>query len=157
MLFYIMYFVLFILFTLFVIIRSFCGKNTHYGGSREAIFSRFEYQPDFPMISQLDTVNFNQFSKIYNTGDDTKFIMGRPYRYYHTKNSTWTYPWTFPQEIDRYCIQKASSTCGDKFVQIKQPDEKLSGLGADTPKDIFIPSKCFNQTYNDCQEKRSSP
>lgn len=118
------------------------------GGSREAIFSRFNYQPDFPMISQFDQVNLDRASKQYNVADPVKFIMGRPYRYYHTPDSTWLYPWHFPQPINKPAIQKAMDRCQEPIVMIKQEEDKLGGLGVATPKDIVRVSPCFWDKYS---------
>jgi len=127
------------------------------GGSREAIFSRFNYTPDFPMISQLDTVNFDRFSKVYNIAGSLKFIGGRPYRYYKSEDSTWLYPWDFPQEIDRHCTQKASQKCHEPpVILVKKEVEKLNGLATKTPADIVHVSPCFLEAYEKCQKEDSS-
>jgi hypothetical protein len=123
------------------------------GGSREYIFSRFNYTPEFPFISTFDTVDLDRFSKIYNIKDPVKFIMGRPYKYYHTKESTWMYPWEFPQEIHMKCIKEAATRCNEPIIMIKKEEDKLSGLAAPTPKDIVRVSDCYNKVYEQCQEQ----
>lgn len=129
------------------------------GGGREAIFSRFNYQPDFPMMSQLDTVDLDRFSKVYNEAGPLKFYVGRPYRFYQTKDpspgtSTWLYPWDFPQPIDESCMQKASHKCHEPIMTVKSENDKLSGLGAETPKDLVLPSACYNRVFKECQDAR---
>jgi len=130
------------------------AKTTHqlYGGSREAIFSRFNYIPEFPFISQLDTVDLERFSKVYNIKDPLKFTAGRPYRYYHTDHSTWVYPWDFPQEIQMRCIKEASDKCHEPIIMIKKEEDKLSGLAVSNPKDIVRVSDCYNKVYEQCQQ-----
>lgn len=125
------------------------SENQH-GGSRDHIFSRFMYEPQFPMMSQLDQVDLDRFSKTYNQADPIKFIMGRPYRFYHTKESTWVYPTTFPQESDQPCLQKAMNRCQEPIVLVKKQEEKLAGLAVQTPKDIVRVSPCFNRVYQQC-------
>ena len=121
------------------------------GGSRESIFSRFNYNPEFPMISQLDTVDFDRFSKVYNTAGPLKFISGRPYRYYKSEDSTWLYPWNFPHEMDRQCTKYASMRCNESpIILVKKEEEKLHGLAVQTPKDIVRTSSCFNKNYEQC-------
>jgi hypothetical protein len=116
------------------------------GGSRAAIFSRFNYTPDFPMMSQFDTVDLDRFSKTYNTADPIRFISGRPYRFYHTKDSTWLYPWHFPQEIDDQTIQRASRICREPITLVKKVEEdKMGGLAILTPKDVVKVSPCFER------------
>lgn len=128
------------------------------GGSRSAIFSRFTYQPDPPYMSTLDTVDPDRFSKTYNTAGPTKFIMGRPYKYYKTKNRTWLYPWSFPQEINTSCIMRANDQCeGENLIMIKQSEEKLGGLGVATPQDIFRGTPCFNKVYEACLKDTKPP
>ena len=132
------------------------------GGGREAIFSRFNYQPDFPLMSQLDTVDLDRFSKVYNEAGPLKFYVGRPYRFYQTKGtngimsgtSTWLYPWDFPRQIDQPCLQTASHKCNEPIMTVNSEDDKLSGLGAQTPKDLVYASPCFNRVYKECQDAR---
>lgn len=126
------------------------------GGSREAIFSRFSYIPDFPFISQLDQVDLDRFSKSYNVAGPIKLISGRPYRYYRTEDSTWVYPWQFPQPINKGCIQKAVDRCHENVIMLKKEEDKTGGLSVDTPKDIVRVSPCFNQTYTDCCSKNKT-
>lgn len=132
------------------------------GGGREAIFSRFKYQPDFPMMSQLDTVDLDRFSKVYNEAGPIKFYVGRPYRFYQTAEthgitkgtSTWLYPWDFPRPIDEPCMQKASHKCHEPVMTVKSESDKLSGLGAQTPKDLVKTSDCYNRVFKECQDAR---
>jgi len=142
---------------IFILLFTIIFKFTHtkpqlYGGSRESIFSRFNYTPEFPFISKLDTVDLDRFSKVYNIKDPVKFIAGRPYRYYHTDQSTWTYPWEFPQEIHMQCIKKAATQCHEPIIMIKKEEDKLSGLAVSNPKDIIRVSDCYNNVYDQCQQ-----
>lgn len=126
------------------------GSN-QVGGSRTSIFSRFSYQPEFPFISQLDAVDLNRFSKVYNISGPIKFIHNRPYRYYHSKNSDWLYPWEFPQEINYPCIRLSNSKCHDNAVQImKEGGDKLDSIAIHTKSDIVQTSPCFNRVYDAC-------
>jgi len=139
-----------------VLIILIYSKNDQNGGSREAIFSRFEYAPEFPFISQFDMTNLDRFSKIYNIPGPIKFISGRPYKYYRTNESTWLYPWDFPQEVNHSCIRQASMRCHEPIILVKKEEAKLSGLSAQTPKDIVQPSSCFSQLYEQCIQQRPS-
>jgi hypothetical protein len=121
------------------------------GGSREAIFSRFKYTPEFPFMSKFDTVDLDRFSKVYNIAGRVKFIMGRPYKLYHTEKSTWLYPWEFPEEINMRCIKEASTRCNEPIIMIKREEDKLSGLAVPTPKDVVRVSDCFDKIYERCQ------
>lgn len=125
--------------------------TTQIGGSRDAIFSRFNYTPEFPMISKLDTVDLDRFSKIYNFPGPLKLIMGRPYRLYDSKESTWLYPWHFPEPVDTPCLQEASTSCDEPVVMIKKEEEKLGGLSVKTPSDIVHVSSCFDEVYQRCR------
>jgi hypothetical protein len=132
----------------------FIRTNNQVGGSRTSIFSRFSYQPEFPFISQLDVVDLNRFSKVYNITGPIKFIHNRPYRYYHSKNSDWLYPWEFPQEINYPCIRLANSKCHDNTVQImKEGGDKLDSIAIHTKSDIVKTSPCFNRVYDECLKK----
>jgi hypothetical protein len=126
-------------------------RHLQTGGGREAIFSRFSYQPDFPMISQFDTVDLDRFSKVYNIAGPRKYIMGRPYRYYHTEDSTWLYPWDFPRPINYTCLKTAIKECHEPLITIKTEEDKLGGLGVETPRDIVHVSPCFNKEYDKCK------
>ena len=131
---------------LIVIISYFINRrdmNDIIGGSRSAIFSRFNYQPEFPFISKFDKKDLDLFSKEYNMVDNVKFIVGRPYKFYHSKESTWLYPWQFPQEIDDTRIQQAINQCKEPMIMIKTITDKLGGLSVETPKDVVYPSTCF--------------
>lgn len=131
-----------------VMFLMFRGNILQSGGSRSAIFSRFNYQPDFPFISQLDTVDLDRFSKVYNVADPMKFIVGRPHRFYHTPDSTWVYPWTFPQPVYYQKLKETSQRCNEPPVVIfKKGEDKLKGLAIETPKDIVHVSPCFEATY----------
>jgi hypothetical protein len=136
-----------------LIYRKPSHENEMLGGSRTAIFSRFNYTPDFPMISQFDQVDYNRFSKVYNISDPIKFISGRPYKFYHTADSTWLNPWTFPQEINKPCLQRAMNRCNEHVVMLKSEEDKLGGLSISTPKDIVRVTPCFDQVYEQCQKK----
>ena len=125
-------------------------ENEMTGGSREVIFSRFSYQPDFPNISQFDTIDLDRFSKVYNTPGPLKIISGRPYRFYHTKDSTWLDPWDFPQMVINTCLQKAMRQCQEPIVTLKSEEDKLSGLEAETPPDMVHVSPCFDAVYEAC-------
>jgi hypothetical protein len=126
------------------------------GGSREAIFSRFNYTPTFPMISQLDAVDLNRFSKVYNTPGPLKFVGGRPYKYYKSEDSTWLYPWNFPHEISRQCTKYASDRCNEPPIAlVKKDEEKLHGLGVSTPKDLVNVTSCFNKFYEQCLKQKT--
>lgn len=144
--------VVLLLIALFLIflIYSDLGTTDMVGGSRAAIFSRFQYQPEFPFISQLDTDDPVRFSKVYNVAGPVKFITGRPYKYYHTLASTWAYPWQFPQQINLPCIRQASDHCQEPIIMVKKEEDKLGGLGVATPKDIVRPSPCFDKFYEQC-------
>uniref|UniRef100_A0A6C0BL15 Uncharacterized protein n=1 Tax=viral metagenome TaxID=1070528 RepID=A0A6C0BL15_9ZZZZ len=136
--------------------RSF-DKNQH-GGSRAAIFSRFSYQPDFPMISQLTTVDFDRFSRVYNREGPLKLMAGRPYRFDSTRpNVSWLYPWHFPQELDPVCLQRAMTRCQEPVISLKSESDKLGGLAVETPKEIVELSPCFDQIYTNCQRQLGVP
>ena len=128
------------------------NPHTQNGGSREAIFSRFSYQPEFPFISQSIITNLDRFSKTYNVAGNLKFIQGRPYRYYWTMDSNWAYPWTFPESIHTNCVQKASDHCNEPVQNIKTVTQKLNGLAVDSAKDIVRRSQCFDQIYSTCSK-----
>lgn len=127
--------------------------DRQFGGDRAAIFSRFNYQPQFPFISTFNTVDLERFSKVYNMTDPVVFFSGRPYKYYHTEDSTWLYPWHFPQEVHLDCIQEAVNKCHEPIILVKKEEDKLGGLGVKTPKDIVHPSACFIKWYENCQGK----
>jgi hypothetical protein len=132
------------------------GNLTTYsqnGGSREAIFSRFSYHPSFPFISQLDQIDPERFSKVYNSAGPLKLISGRPYRYYRTEDSTWVYPWQFPQPIHTQCLEQAMSKCHEPVVTIKKEDDKLGGLSVETPRDIVKVTPCFDRVYTECSKQ----
>jgi hypothetical protein len=120
------------------------------GGSREAIFSRFKYLPQFPFISRMDTKNLDVFSKEYTARGPLTFISGRPYNLYDTKASTWIYPWYFPQEINMKCAEHAAKRCNEPIIMIKREEDKLSGLAAPNPKDIVRVSDCYRNVYENC-------
>ena len=119
-------------------------------GGRKEIFSRFEYQPQYPFISQLDTIDLNRFSRQYNIGGPLKFIAGRPYRYYKTEDSLWVYPWDFPQQINHKCFNRANRQCHQSINLVKKEEEKLSGLASQTPADVVHPSNCWQSVYQKC-------
>jgi len=135
------------------------------GGGREAIFSRFNYTPEFPFMSKLDTVDYIRYSRVYNTPGPVKFISGRPYKYYRSQDihiipqmqSTWLYPWHFPQEINAPCIARASRRCHDDIIPIKDEVGKMSGLAVETPRDIVHVSPCFDRIYEKCVGGTQSP
>jgi len=137
--------------TLIILIYSQPDEDSQSGGSRAPIFSRFNYQPDFPFISQFDMVDLDRFSKVYNVTGPVKFLSGRPYKYYATPESTWLYPWQFPQEINHKCINKAGQKCHESVIMVKTEEDKLGGLGIATPRDIVRVSPCFDQIYKKCQ------
>lgn len=122
------------------------------GGSRENIFSRFNYTPSFPMISQFD----KGYSKVYNIAEPIKFIGGRPYKYYRTEKSTWLNPWDFPHEMNTQCTKYASNRCGEQpIIVVKKDAEKLNGLSTKTPKDVVHVSSCFNKFYEQCLKQKT--
>lgn len=148
------YVICMILIVILIIVLIYPRSNIYslVGGSREAIFSRFDYVPEFPMISQLDSVDLDRFSKVYNTAGPLKFISGRPYRYYKSEDSTWLYPWNFPHEMDRQCTTYASRRCNESpIILVKKEEGKLNGLAVQTPKDIVRTSPCFNKNYDRCR------
>lgn len=149
-----MYIIFAILLVTVIIIVISHDRSQLIGGSREAIFSRFNYTPEFPFISQLDTVDLDRYSKVYNLTDPIKFIAGRPYKYYHTEHSTWVYPWEFPQEINTTCINLAAHKCHEPIIMPKKDEEKLNGLAVSNPKDIVRVSKCFDRVYEHCQQSQ---
>lgn len=120
------------------------------GGSREAIFSRFSYQPDYPFISTFDTQNLDLLSKKYTSPSGYVFIGGRPYLSYDTPQSSWINPWIFPQQSHINCLQKSLDHCNEYVISIKNEMDKLGGLSVTSPEDIVKMSPCFNQTYNQC-------
>lgn len=149
------YILLFLVLALvFVLVLAFAlvsVQNPQSGGSRDVIFNRFSYQPEFPFISQFDTVDLNRFSKAYNVPGPIKFLYNRPYSFYHTKASTWLYPWEFPQEINYRCIEEAERKCRENKIQInKQGVDKLGGLAIQTRSDVVHTSPCYNRIYDQC-------
>ena len=95
-------------------------------------------------------MDYNLLSKTYNVADPPIFIMGRPYQYLHSVDSTWLYPWHFPREINKSCLQKAIDKCNEPIIMIKSEEDKLGGLGVATPTDIVRPSSCFHHVYDNC-------
>jgi hypothetical protein len=122
------------------------------GGSRQAIFSRFAYIPDYPMISQMDLKDYDLLSKKYNVADPLELMAGRPYRYYHSPESTWLYPWHFPQDFDHRCLNEASKRCNEPIILVKKETDKMGGMSVETPKDLVRLSPCFNRVYDRCQK-----
>lgn len=120
------------------------------GGSREAIFSRFDYEPDFPFISQMDQNDLDLFSKTYNQKEGLRFLVGRPYRRYQTPSSTWIYPWEFPQPIHQRCIDQTSARCHETVILPKKEEEKLNGIAGRNPPDRQSVSQCFDTFYQQC-------
>ncbi len=122
------------------------------GGSRSAVFSRWHYTPEYPMISRLDLIDYNLFSKTYNTAGPLKIIVGRPYRNYMMSNGNWDYPWHFPEQDDHSCLKLAESRCNEDIITLnKSADQKLGGLGVTAPKDLLRTSKCFDYVYKQCR------
>jgi hypothetical protein len=140
-----------------IVLMAMITTSQQTGGSRDDMFSRFNYIPDFPMISQLDQVDLDRYSKVYNHAGPLKLIMGRPYRFYDSYDSTWLYPWHFPEEIDKPCLQEASTRCHEPIVMIKKETDKLGGLGVLTPADLVHVSPCFDETYQHCLRGERSP
>jgi len=151
---FIIFGLLIVVYLLSIIIRAvwIVMVNKQSGGSRSAVFSRFHYLPQYPFMSKLDTVDLNVFSKIYNVPQRLEIIMGRPYRNYRMADGNWGYPWHFPEPADHTCLQLAEERCGEEAITLlKTPDQKLGGLGVETPKDIVRPSKCFDYVYKQCR------
>ncbi len=118
------------------------------GGSREAIFSRFAYLPfETPFLGP----------KLYQNQSPIKIISGRPYRFYYQKDGSWLNPWSYPLPIDRKCINQSLEKCQEPpIILVKKEEEKLHGLASPTPPDLFLPSPCFNQQYQLCQQQNQN-
>ena len=111
--------------------------NLSGGDMRAAVFSRFDYKPQFPFMSTFTMDDPNRFSKRYNRAGPLKLIVQRPYRFYTMPLGNWGYPWTFPRPKDNHCLQFANDRC----------DEHLNWK-----KDVIHPSLCFNSVYQQCRK-----
>jgi hypothetical protein len=126
------------------------GPTDLIGGSRSSIFSRFRYEPDFPMISKMDQNLPDRLSKRYNSEGPVQLFAGRPYEFYSTNDSTWVNPWHFPEQVNGPCLQAAMDQCHEHMTLVKSDEDKLSGLAAATPKDVVNVSACFDRVYKQC-------
>ena len=147
----------YLIFLIFLVGLMFYGlliPKQQRGGSRSAIFSRFSYQPDFPFISQFDTVNLDRFSRVYNEPGPVKFVQGRPYRLYQSEDSTWLYPWEFPQKINYRCLRVPSDRCHEPpIITVKKAKDKLKGLAVESPKEIVRVTPCYSRWYEKCMKE----
>jgi len=125
-----------------IILLVFCAyfwgtdQNNQVGGSREGIFSRFKYEPQYPFMSKFTEDDPVKFSKRYNRAGPLRLIMSRPYRFYTMPLGNWGYPWHFPERTDPYCLVLSSDRC----------DEPI-----DWEKELIRPSKCFDSVYKQCR------
>lgn len=129
------------LFVVFILNMNKQTLDNMSGGSRAAIFNRFNYEPlpptSWPFISKLTQDDLNTYSKHYNNAGPLKILMDRPYRNYTMPDGNWGYPWHFPETADRQCYILASNRC----------DEPINWK-----KEIIRPSECFDSVYKQCRQ-----
>lgn len=111
------------------------------GGSRAAIFSRFNYEPlppnSWPFISKFTQNEPNKYAHHYNNIGPLKMIMNRPYHNYTGDDGSWLYPWHFPETAQTDCYALASNRCNEP---INWKDETIH------------PSQCFDSVYKQCRQ-----